>query len=72
MDGQLKLTCDFSHCGVIASYYLRLELMLADLMTKELDATKLATLRDLMHIGYEDGQECKERSMTFRIEEKEG
>ena len=51
IDVRLKFLCDFSRRGVIAACYLRSEMMLADLMTKAHDATKLASLRGLLCIG---------------------
>ena len=43
--------CDFARRGTIVSRYVRSKLMLVDLLTKALDATKLGTLRELMKIG---------------------
>ena len=51
VDVRLKFLCDFARRGVVVASYVRSEQMLADLMTKALDATKLGTLRQLMCIG---------------------
>uniref|UniRef100_A0AAV1SYJ7 Polyprotein n=1 Tax=Peronospora matthiolae TaxID=2874970 RepID=A0AAV1SYJ7_9STRA len=51
VDVRLKFLCDFARRGVVVAIYVRSEQMLADLMTKALDATKLRTLRELMCIG---------------------
>ena len=48
VDIRLKFLCDFPRRGVIATCRLRSELMLADLLTKALDDTRLAALRGLM------------------------
>ena len=45
-----KFLCDFARRGIIVARYVRSEQMLADLLTKALDATKLGTLRELMRI----------------------
>ena len=50
VDVRLKFLCDYSRRGHTASY-VRSEQMLADLLTKALDATKLSTLRALVRIG---------------------
>uniref|UniRef100_A0AAV1UWI0 Polyprotein n=1 Tax=Peronospora matthiolae TaxID=2874970 RepID=A0AAV1UWI0_9STRA len=51
VDVRLKFLCDYSRRGVITASYVRSEQMLADLLTKALDATKLSTLRALVRIG---------------------
>ena len=50
MDVRHKFLCDFDRRGIIGARYVRFEQMLADLLTKALDATKLGTLRELMRI----------------------
>ncbi|CAI5733966.1 unnamed protein product [Hyaloperonospora brassicae] len=51
VDVRYKFLCDYSRRGVIAARYLRSEDMLADLLTKALDATKLAVLRRMVRLG---------------------
>uniref|UniRef100_A0AAV1TI68 Uncharacterized protein n=1 Tax=Peronospora matthiolae TaxID=2874970 RepID=A0AAV1TI68_9STRA len=51
VDVRLKFLCDYSRRGIITASYVRSEQMLADLLTKALDATKLSTLRALVRIG---------------------
>ena len=51
MDARYKFLYDFARRGVIVARYFRSELMLADLLTKTLDASELVTLRELMKIG---------------------
>uniref|UniRef100_A0AAV1TN70 Polyprotein n=1 Tax=Peronospora matthiolae TaxID=2874970 RepID=A0AAV1TN70_9STRA len=51
VDVRLKFLCYFAHRGVQVAIYVRSGQMLADLMTKAMDATKLRTLRELMCIG---------------------
>uniref|UniRef100_A0AAV1UL43 Uncharacterized protein n=1 Tax=Peronospora matthiolae TaxID=2874970 RepID=A0AAV1UL43_9STRA len=48
---RLQFLCDYSRCSVIEASYVRSELLLADLLTKALDATNLSTLRALVRIG---------------------
>ena len=50
MDVRHKFLCDFARRGTIVARYVRSEQMLADLLTKALDATKFGTLRELMKI----------------------
>ena len=50
LDARLKFLCDYSRRGIITASYVRSEQMLADLLTKALDATKLSTLRALVRI----------------------
>ena len=56
MDVRYKFLCDYSRRGVITARYLSSEDMLADLLTKALDATKLAVLRRMVRLGYLDEQ----------------
>ena len=51
VDGRLECLCDYSRRGIIVESYVRSEQMLADLLTKALDATKISTLRALVRIG---------------------
>uniref|UniRef100_A0AAV1T2Z2 Reverse transcriptase Ty1/copia-type domain-containing protein n=1 Tax=Peronospora matthiolae TaxID=2874970 RepID=A0AAV1T2Z2_9STRA len=51
VDVRLKFLCDYSRRGIITASYVRSEQMLADLLTKALDTTKLSTLRALVRIG---------------------
>ena len=50
IDVRYKYLRDLGRRGIITSQHVRSELMIADLMTKPLDATQLATLRSLMHL----------------------
>ena len=50
IDVRYKYLRDLARRGIITAQHVRFELMIADLMTKPLDATKLATLRSLMHL----------------------
>ena len=47
---RVKFVCDVARCGVVLVQYVRSEQMLADLLTKALEATKLAKLRALMRV----------------------
>uniref|UniRef100_A0AAV1TUD3 Polyprotein n=1 Tax=Peronospora matthiolae TaxID=2874970 RepID=A0AAV1TUD3_9STRA len=49
VDVRLKFLCDYPRRGIITASYVRSEQMLADLLTKALDATKLSTLRTRVH-----------------------
>ena len=53
IDVRVKFVCDFARRGIVHAQYVRLELMLADLLTKALDPPKLATLRTLVQLGYD-------------------
>ena len=50
IDVQHKFVEDYAHRGIVRAQHIRLELMLADVMTKAMDAIKLATLRGLMSL----------------------
>ncbi|GAB9471215.1 unnamed protein product, partial [Globisporangium polare] len=50
IDVRVKFLCDYAKRGVVKPYYVRSELMLADLLTKALAAPKLADLRALVHL----------------------
>uniref|UniRef100_A0AAV1TQB7 Uncharacterized protein n=1 Tax=Peronospora matthiolae TaxID=2874970 RepID=A0AAV1TQB7_9STRA len=51
VDVLLKFLCDYLRRGIITASYVRSKQMLADLLTKALDATKHSTLRALVRIG---------------------
>ena len=51
VDGHLEFLCDYSRRGIIVESYVRSEQMLADLLTKASDATKVSTLRALVRKG---------------------
>uniref|UniRef100_A0AAV1TBH9 Reverse transcriptase Ty1/copia-type domain-containing protein n=1 Tax=Peronospora matthiolae TaxID=2874970 RepID=A0AAV1TBH9_9STRA len=51
IDVRLEFLCCSSRRGVIAACYLRSKMMLADLMKKAYDASKLASLRGILCIG---------------------
>ena len=51
IDVRVKFVCDFARRGIVLTQYVRSEQMLADLMTKALDATKISKLRALMRFG---------------------
>ena len=51
VDGRLEFLCDYSRRGIIVESYVRSEKMLADLLTKALDAKNISTLRALVRIG---------------------
>ena len=46
-----KIVCDFARRGIIVSQYVRSEQQLADLLTKALDAVKLAALCEMISLG---------------------
>uniref|UniRef100_A0AAV1TTK9 Reverse transcriptase Ty1/copia-type domain-containing protein n=1 Tax=Peronospora matthiolae TaxID=2874970 RepID=A0AAV1TTK9_9STRA len=69
VDVRLKFLCDYSRRGIITASYVRSEQMLADLLTKALDATKLSTLRALVRIGYEKVKDDQGRSRSSGMEE---
>ncbi|CAH0514391.1 unnamed protein product [Peronospora belbahrii] len=48
---RVKFVCDFSRREIVLPHYVRLEQMLADLLTKALNAIKLENLRALMRVG---------------------
>ena len=50
IDVRYKYLRDIARSGVVMAQHGRSELMLADLMTKAVDATKMATLRSLMRL----------------------
>ena len=50
IDVRYKYLRDFARRGIITAQHIRSKLMIADLMTKIPDATKLSTLRSLMHL----------------------
>ena len=50
-DVRLKFLCNFYCRGVITACHLRIELMIVDLLTMTLDATRLAALRWPMRVG---------------------
>ena len=50
IDVRHKHLRDLSQRGIVTTKHVPSELMLADLMTKALDATNLGTLRSLMHL----------------------
>ena len=52
IDVRVKFVCDFARRGIVLAQYVRSEQMLADLLTKALEATKLAKLRALMRVRY--------------------
>ena len=48
---RVKFVCYFARRGIVRAQYVRLEQMIADLLTKALDPPKLATLRTLVRLG---------------------
>uniref|UniRef100_A0AAV1TDT7 Polyprotein n=1 Tax=Peronospora matthiolae TaxID=2874970 RepID=A0AAV1TDT7_9STRA len=46
-----KFVCDFARRGIIVSQYVRSEQQVADLLTKALDAVKLAALCEMIGLG---------------------
>lgn len=51
IDVRLKFVRDYSRREIVSAQYVRSEAQIADLMTKALDAVKLASLRKLMSLG---------------------
>ena len=51
IDVRTKFVCDFARRGIIVSQYIRSEQQLADLLTKALDAVKLAALCEMISLG---------------------
>uniref|UniRef100_A0AAV1V081 Polyprotein n=1 Tax=Peronospora matthiolae TaxID=2874970 RepID=A0AAV1V081_9STRA len=51
IDVRKKFVCDFARRGIIVSQHVRSEQQLADLLTKALDAVKLATLCKMIGLG---------------------
>ena len=51
IDVRHKFIKDYARRGIVKAQRVRSELMLADLMTKAMDATKLTTLRGLMSLA---------------------
>ena len=51
IDVRLKFVCDNARRGVVAAQYVPSELQLGDLLTKALDAAKLAELCKLLQLG---------------------
>ena len=50
IDVRYKYLRGLARCGVVTAHHVRSELMLANLMTKAVDSTKLATLRSRMRL----------------------
>uniref|UniRef100_A0AAV1TLH5 Uncharacterized protein n=1 Tax=Peronospora matthiolae TaxID=2874970 RepID=A0AAV1TLH5_9STRA len=48
---RLKFISDFARREIVKTQYVRSELKLADLLTKAMDVSKLATLRGLMQLA---------------------
>uniref|UniRef100_A0AAV1VBP2 Polyprotein n=1 Tax=Peronospora matthiolae TaxID=2874970 RepID=A0AAV1VBP2_9STRA len=53
IDSRTKFVCDFARRGIIVSQYVRSEQQLADLLTKALDAFKLAALCEMIGLDYD-------------------
>ena len=51
IDVRYKYLCDLAVCGVVTAHHLRSEMLLTNLMTKAVDATKLSMLRILMRLA---------------------
>ena len=57
IDDPVKFVCDFARRGIVRAQFVRSELMLADLLTKAINPSKLSTLRALVHLG----KDCKSK-----------
>ena len=51
IDVRTKFVCNYARRGIFVSQYVRLEKQLADLLTKVLEAVKLALLCELISLG---------------------
>uniref|UniRef100_A0AAV1UNL7 Polyprotein n=1 Tax=Peronospora matthiolae TaxID=2874970 RepID=A0AAV1UNL7_9STRA len=50
IDVRIKCLCDYARRGIVVPQYVPSDLMLADVLTKALDAVKTVKLRSLLHI----------------------